>query len=300
MTKWRRVIGILGLYILVFAIFVGVYLILIRPAHRTWGATVEEIKMPMPADKLVANPNYATTRAVTIQSRPEAVWPWLAQMGYQRGGLYSYDWLDRLQNILNRPSAATILPEFQNLKAGDEIPIGGAPGWPVASVEPNRSLVLDIRQPDVHITWSWLLVPINETATRLVLRIRGRLDVRLRSMAIFALLDPGEFAMVRKMLTGIKQRVEGTADTPTAELIELLTWCAAILFGLAALAGALTKKSWTQPFIVSWAALCLLFYLMLGQPPLFVGILLNIVLGAGMLLALFSKGRAPLTASSPR
>jgi hypothetical protein len=70
--------------------------------------------------------------AVTVDARPEHIWPWLVQIGYQRGGLYSYDWLDRLFGFLDRPSAIRILPEFQNLAVGDRIPMGQGPSWPVA------------------------------------------------------------------------------------------------------------------------------------------------------------------------
>jgi len=58
---------------------------------------------------------------VTVDARPEHIWPWLVQMGYQRGGLYSYDWLDRLFGFLDRPSANRVLPEFQHLAVGDTI-----------------------------------------------------------------------------------------------------------------------------------------------------------------------------------
>jgi hypothetical protein len=287
-----RALGVLGFYVITFVGFVGIYLLIIRPWHRTWGATAEETRMPMTADELVASPNYVTTRAVTITAPPEAVWPWLVQMGYKRGGLYSYDWIDRLQKILDRPSANAILPEFQDLKPGDEIPIGGSPGWPVTSLEPNRSLIFDIRQPGVHISWSWQLMPKNEKATRLVLRIRGRVEVKPQTIPVVALLDPGEFTMVRKMLTGIKQRVEGTIRTPADELRELLTWCAAILLGLIGFLGAMFRKFWAPHFALSWAAFLLLFYLMLGQPPLVIGLILNIVLSAALVWAFLRKGRA--------
>ena len=57
-------------------------------------------------------------------------------MGYRRGGLYSYDWLDRLFGYLDAPSADRILPEWQLLAAGDEIPIGRGGGLPVRAIEP--------------------------------------------------------------------------------------------------------------------------------------------------------------------
>jgi hypothetical protein len=87
-----------------------------------WGATDQEALTPMPGDEQVQEPGYQTTMAVTIAAEPADIWPWLMQMGYRRGGLYSYDWLDRLFGYLDAPSAERVLPEFQQLKAGDTIP----------------------------------------------------------------------------------------------------------------------------------------------------------------------------------
>jgi hypothetical protein len=92
--------------------------------------------------------------AIRSRTRPEHIWPWLVQIGYQRGGLYSYDWLDRLFGYLDRPSATRILPEFQNLAVGDTIPMGQGPSWPVAVVEPGRALVLDMRNMS-SFDWVW-------------------------------------------------------------------------------------------------------------------------------------------------
>jgi hypothetical protein len=64
------------------------------------------------------------THAVTVDAPPEDIWPWLVQIGNHRGGLYSYDWLDRLFGFLDRPSATRILPEFQQLAVGDTILLG--------------------------------------------------------------------------------------------------------------------------------------------------------------------------------
>src|SRR5579872_939921 len=116
---------------------------------RYWfasGATPSEDRdRPLAGDAIIPNPTHRATQSVTINAPPEYVWPWLAQMGYQRGGLYSYDWLDRAFGFLDRPSATRILPRFQHLAAGDHIPVGRGPSWPVAVVDPNRALVLDMR-----------------------------------------------------------------------------------------------------------------------------------------------------------
>ena len=63
-------------------------------AHRRWGVSDEELDRPMAGDGEVQCPNYRSDRAVLIHARPEEIWPWLAQMGWGRGGFYSYDWLE--------------------------------------------------------------------------------------------------------------------------------------------------------------------------------------------------------------
>ena len=113
--------------------------------------------------------------AVSVDAPPEDIWPWLVQIGYQRGGLYSYDWLDRLFGFLDRPSATRILPEFQHLAVGDAIPLGRGPSWPVAVVEPRRALVLDMRNMGgFDWVWQFGLYPVDGKRTRLVSRSRVR------------------------------------------------------------------------------------------------------------------------------
>ncbi len=129
----------------------------VRGWYRRWGSSDEELLRPMPGDADIQEPTYSTTLAVTVNAAPHHIWPWLLQLGYRRGGLYSYDWLDRLFGYLDRPSADVLLHEFQDLKVGDEIPLGRGPGFPVTAVDPCRSLVLggtaDGRSVDVAV-WS--------------------------------------------------------------------------------------------------------------------------------------------------
>ena len=114
----------------------------IRRWFGRWGTTPADLARVMSGDAAIVNPTYTTTLAITVSARPENIWPWLVQMGYQRGGLYSYDWLDRLFGYLDGPSSNRILPEFQHLAVGDEIPIGRGGGFPVTAIEPYRALVL--------------------------------------------------------------------------------------------------------------------------------------------------------------
>jgi hypothetical protein len=189
----------------------------IRRWMSRWGATPSDRSRVMAGDSLLVGATYSGTMAVSVDAPPEDIWPWLVQIGYQRGGLYSYDWLDRLFGYLDRPSAVRVLPEFQDLVVGDEIPLGRGPGWPVAVVEPRRALVLDMRNMGAF-DWVWQfgLYAVDETRTRLVSRSRVRAR-SVRARLITYANEPAGFLMTRRMLLGIKERAEalraGRPDT---------------------------------------------------------------------------------------
>jgi hypothetical protein len=188
----------------------------LRRLFGRWGTTAEERARAMPADDAVPAPGYRTTLAITIDAPPEAIWPWLVQMGYQRGGLYSYDGLDRLFGYLDRPSATRILPEFQHLAVGDVIPIGRGGGFPVSMIDPGRALVLGGKTDTFAWAWQLVLYPIDTRRTRLVSRNRGHLPDTIGSWFILRVLEPTAFLMTRRMLIGIKQRAEALAATGKA------------------------------------------------------------------------------------
>jgi len=291
MNALRKFAKVAGAFLLVGAVAVAAYLLFLRPWDRTWGSTGAERVAFMPGDALVSDPTSVTTRAVSIKDTPEEIWPWLVQMGYRRGGLYSYDWIDRFLGVLDRPSALSILPEFQDLQAGETIPIGGSPGWPVSSLDPGRFMVFHIQQAPVHISWCFLLKPLNARASRLVLRIRGRIQVQPVLRPFFALIDVGEFPMVRKMLTGIRDRVEGTPQLPKEELIELGLWAAAIIIGLMAVILAFFRRQWLRYFILAWLSMASVFFLAFRQPELWQGAAVVAVLAIWLIMAFGRKKR---------
>jgi hypothetical protein len=180
----------------------------IRRWINQWGATASDLARVMAGDKLLPDWTYSGTTAVTVNARPEHIWPWLVQIGYQRGGLYSYDWLDQLFGYIDRPSATSILPEFQHLAVGDRIPLGRGPSWPVAVIEANRALVLDMRNlGSFDWVWQFGLYPIDENRTRLVSRSRVRTKTVWARLGTYA-IEPAGFLMTRRMLLGLKQRAE--------------------------------------------------------------------------------------------
>ena len=189
----------------------------IRRWMNRWGATPSDLDRVMAGDGLLADWTYSGTTAVTVNATPEHIWPWLMQIGYQRGGLYSYDWLDRLFGYLDRPSATRILPEFQHLAVGDTIPLGRGPSWPVGILEAGRALVLDMRNMrGLDWIWQFGLYPIDETRTRLVSRSRVRAHAVWARLLTHA-IEPAGFLMTRRMLLGLKQRSEGLHAASTDE-----------------------------------------------------------------------------------
>ena len=188
-----------------------IYWFPIRRGFRCWGATDAEVERPMVGDPEVAIPNYATTLAVTVDAPPADIWPFLVQMGYRRGGLYSYDWLDRLFGFLDAPSAERVLPEFQQLGVGNVIPIGRCAGFPVKAIEPLRTLVLGGETDGLEWMWQLGLYPVNERRTRLVSRNRARIPRTVGSTLFMCALEPAAFIMTRKMLLGLKRRAEAAA-----------------------------------------------------------------------------------------
>jgi hypothetical protein len=181
-----------------------------RRWHLRWGATDDELALPLPGDEMVHSPHFNFTRAITIHARPEEIWPWLVQIGYGRAGWYSYDLLDNL----GRPSAERIIPELQQLRVGDWISMGGKPrpatAMRVKAFEPNRWLLWEHQ----GCPWVWVLNPIDQETTRLITRGRNRYtwkDVVFPLGPV--LMELGDPFMMRKQLRNLKRRAELLATT---------------------------------------------------------------------------------------
>lgn len=181
----------------------------VTPWQRNWGATDDEQLRVMPGDDLVSAPEYVTTRAITVDAPPQAVYPWLVQMGYRRGGLYSWDFLDRIFGFLDAPSSRVVLPQFQDLKPGDEIPLGRGKPFPVKDLKENEYLLLAGGQDGMDWTWSTALYPTNDGQTRLVTRNMGSgLGRGVRGRVLLFVVDVAAFIMVRRWLQVLKGRAE--------------------------------------------------------------------------------------------
>lgn len=201
-----------------------------RRWFMNWGATDGEVASPLPGDELLVDPSLTTTRAITIDAPPEAVWPWLVQMGQDRAGLYSYDWLENLVG-LDFHNADDLVPEWQQLDVGDQIraaPASSGPdaGFTVVSLESGRWIVTVVGDPERVIsaaatpplpdggTWVFVLEEVIGGRTRLLVRLRSRFGLPPPAGWLAdRCLEPVHFVMERRQMLGIKERVERSAPS---------------------------------------------------------------------------------------
>jgi hypothetical protein len=188
------------------------YILAVRPRQLTWGATDEESKGLLPGDELIENADITATRAITIRTSADQVWPWIAQLGQGRGGFYSYDFLENLVGC-DIHSADRIVPEWQDVEVGDEVRFAPEVGLAVASLEQGRSLVLRGGVPigntpaPYDSTWAFVLRDEPDKTTRLLVRERYAYT-RPWARLIVESTEVLSFVMSQKMLRGIRDRAE--------------------------------------------------------------------------------------------
>lgn len=219
------------------------YKLAVQPWWKSWGIREDEVTRDLPGDDVIVDANAGETRAITIEAPPAAVWPWLLQMGYGRGGWYSYDAMD-----MSGASAFRIEPDLQELKVGDVVPTHPGGGFVVSRLEPGRALVLYLdadlvreqaeaakatgesagpanikatgallenTQPtDFSASWAFVLEQMDGDRTRLIERFRVRFGETDKPWTRFTLpfMGFGVFVMMRKQLLGIKERAEGSSE----------------------------------------------------------------------------------------
>jgi hypothetical protein len=186
------------------------------PLHRTWGSAPAEHALPLPGDRSDRNPALEIQHAVTVNATPEAVWAWLVQLGQDRAGFYSYDWLERAFGV-NIRNVTEIRPEWQVRQAGDRVRatedgylggvLGRDLGWTVEQVEPPRAIVLRY--------WgAFVLSPTADGKTRFIIRTNvGHPSTPpwLAALDMIAFELP-HFIMERRMMLEIKTLAEGAAN----------------------------------------------------------------------------------------
>ncbi len=199
-----------ALFFVYTAVVVGIH-----PIYERWGTTAAERRSPLPGDELTDVALYRVDHGITIKAPADSVWPWLAQLGQERGGFYSYAWLERLvgDHITN---ADRIHPEWQQVNEGDLVRavqpdyLGGRfgdLGWRVTKVVAGRAIVLE--------NWGAFVVqPVDSATSRFFVRTRGPGTPSFAGIVFGPLnllvFEPAHFIMQRGMMRGIRSRAEGT------------------------------------------------------------------------------------------
>ncbi|MGE3190619.1 MAG: hypothetical protein AB7N90_13120, partial [Vicinamibacterales bacterium] len=197
------------------------YAFYLRPRHLRWGATDEEVHGTLPGDEIAPAARVTCTHAITIHAPADAVWPWIAQIGQDRAGFYSYAWLENLVGA-DITNADHIVPEFQDREIGDTVWMaprhryGGQARMLVAALEKGAHMVLVmpedferlIRGERATGSWAFALRKIDDETTRLLVRGRGTADTFARKAFDAAVFEPAHFIMERKMMTSIKELAE--------------------------------------------------------------------------------------------
>lgn len=202
--RWRNV-GV------ALALVAGAWLA--RRVMQTWGTRGDEATAPLAGDDLVPAPRVVATRAVTIGASPERVWPWLVQIGQDRGGFYSWTALENLAGSKIR-NTDRIVPAWQHLSPGDPVRLHPEVALEVADVEQNRHLTLRAPVPvdataeaPFDFSWAFVLRRRSDGGTRLIVRERYAYTQRWSALFV-APMQIVAWLMSVRMLRGIRERAE--------------------------------------------------------------------------------------------
>ena len=258
----------------------ALYLRVFRPGLAHWGATDTEVRQELPGDASWPDAARVETRAVTIHAPAGSVWPWLAQIGQDRGGFYSYSWLENLVGAQIR-NADRLLPGLADRRTGDTLwmaPLDRfqGSGYAITSlVEPGRALVVSThvgRDPAPVGTWAFVLEPRGAKETRFIVRgragHRGDSPPRVQRLFDTMVFEPMHFVMERRMILGLKERAEGTRLSPSADVAEALVWMVSLAVLLVAGVTTLARRAWGRAFVLFIGAGLSLLVLPLARPPL--------------------------------
>jgi len=236
-------LGLLGAVVVAIGAF---FFLAITPWYHGWGATSEERSRQLPGDEILSAPSRTQTRALTIPAPPERVWPWVAQLGQDRAGFYSFRLLENLVGA-RMPDAARLLPPpAQSWHLGDQLwmappdKFGGIGHADLLAFEPGRALAFatwvvpprpgERKAPEG--SWAFIVEPARDaTQARLIVRSRT-LAATSRTNLVFQRLffEPLHFVMEKKMMVGIRERVAGRGPTPVGDAVQIAAWV--VLFGL--------------------------------------------------------------------
>jgi len=252
-------------------ILITTYLFVIRPTQLRWGATVEELHRAIPGDNLVVHPTFVATRAITVHARPEDIWPWLVQMGYNRAGFYGYDLIENLGSTSGIHSAQSILPALQHPTTGDVLPISAVAHLTFGTIQTNQFLIWQSEIVPHDGAFTWALYPIDATHTRLVSRIRLRYHEAGRGLSLDLFTEFADHVAVPKILEGVRDRAEGRAPgSLSIEAIEIAIWVFAFAEFATSVGFIVTWQRWHRAWCLAWGSGSLLMFVLYARAPVWI------------------------------
>lgn len=247
-----------------------------------WGATPVEASQQLPGDERLPNAPIKWNHAETIRALPEAVWPWIAQMGDDRAGFYSYMFIERTVDPTpgRYVNASSIHPEWQNPAVGMGII---QTQLDIAALEPGKYLLASAsKENPLGWTWLWYITPAADGQTRLNVHMRIQPPPGPENPVLNTFIGLGAFIMERNMMTGLKVRAEGGGEPGLIEPLEIALWFAALLVGLVAGGSFIFAARWWKPLAVGLCAIAALFVLTFVQPAIWLRVLIDLALLGGL------------------
>jgi len=255
----------------------------VRPWYQCWGASDAEAWRTLPGDQIVVAAITQQTRAITIDAPADRVWAWLAQIGQDRSGFYSFDSLENLIGC-RMPAGEVLRPDLQQWRVNQRLWMcspdeAGGVGYATLRVfEPGRVLGFGTRasfaapnSPDDG-SWTFVLEPIDQTHTRLYVRSRAAGGRQLLGARFDKpIFEPLHFAMERRMMVSLKQLAETGQRSGTSNDLQILLWALSLLLVIGGVERVMHRTHPGRALIALAAAGIVFQVLTLGQPAPWVG-----------------------------
>jgi hypothetical protein len=181
--------------------------------------TDAQVSESLPGDDLLAHPWITIDRAARLPASATSTWPWIVQLGKDRAGWYAPQWLE---NLLQKHSAASIEPAFQNLQVGDVIPDWGGGSLKVLEIVPDQYIVYgslhssataSSTASETNYQFIWTLILEDSTASSTTFHLRLRIAsptsawIRALPAAPIGLID---YATDVVLFQGLKEKLQSS------------------------------------------------------------------------------------------
>jgi Protein of unknown function (DUF998) len=254
MKTLRAIAAVVAVLVLAVASYEGIA----RPFIQNWGTQGDEATRALPGDDIVQPAAWQATRAISIAAPAATVWAWVAQLGQDRGGFYSFRHLENLFGS-EMPDVRSLDPTLQHWAVGDPLRMypatkaGGAMVATLKEMEVGRYLAFEGHAAFGSGSWTLVIVPEGPDQTRLLVRDRTAAGMTpSQALMTRALMQPIHFVMEQRMLRGIKAIAEGRRISTAGNDVLTALWLLTGMVGIAAAVVALRRRRF-------WAGLAVLF-----------------------------------------